>query len=115
MNYSKFKIAIIGLGYVGLPLAVEFGKKFDVFGYDINKKRINELCENYDSTNEITKIAFKKSKKLKFTSNLKEIKECNIFIITVPTPIYKIKNLIFHCCKCYKKIGDYIKKRYCYI
>ena len=74
MDYSKFKIGIIGLGYVGLPLALEFGKKFYAIGYDINEKRINELCEDYDSTNEISKIDLKKSKKLKFTSNFKWFK-----------------------------------------
>ena len=112
MNYSKFKIAIIGLGYVGLPLAVEFGKKFRVIGYDINNKRINELCENYDSTNEITKNAFKKSKKLKFTSNFKEIKDCNIFIITVPTPIYKNKKPNLSLVKnATKKLATILKKK----
>ena len=85
------KIAIIGLGYVGLPLAIEFGKKREVIGFDINKDRIVELKKNNDPTLEITQQEFKDSIYLSFTTNLNDLKNCNIFIVTVPTPIDKHK------------------------
>ena len=83
------KIAIIGMGYVGLPLAVAFSKKFNVIGYDIDTKRINNLINHDDKTNEILKNTLKNAKKLKFSYKLNEIKDCNIFIITVPTPVFR--------------------------
>jgi len=86
------KIAIIGLGYVGLPLAVEFGKKYSTIGFDANISRINELTSGYDSTGEITKRKLQSSIKLSLSSELTDIKDCNIFIIAVPTPIDKNKN-----------------------
>ena len=85
------KIALIGLGYVGLPLAVEFGKKRTVIGFDINKKRIFELKQGIDVTLETTNKELKESTYLSFTDNLDDIKDSNIFIITVPTPIDKNK------------------------
>ena len=85
------KIALIGLGYVGLPLAIEFGKKRDVIGFDINKDRIDLLRNNTDPTLEITKKEFTEAIYLKFTTNVEHLKECNIFIVTVPTPIDKHK------------------------
>lgn len=81
------KLAVIGLGYVGLPLAVEFGKKYTTFGYDINKSRIEELTAGNDSTLEVTSEEISSSKNLKFSADFREIQLCNIFIITVPTPI----------------------------
>jgi UDP-N-acetyl-D-galactosamine dehydrogenase len=81
------KIAIIGLGYVGLPLAVEFGKIRQVIGYDVNKKRVAELKNGYDRTLECTKEEIKKSEKLKITSLVKDITEAQIYILTVPTPV----------------------------
>tara|TARA_B110000008_G_C16928846_1_gene547888 strand:- start:133 stop:1401 length:1269 start_codon:yes stop_codon:yes gene_type:complete len=83
------KIALIGLGYVGLPLAIEFGKKRDVIGFDINKDRINKLKKGIDVTFETSKNEINEALNLKFTSNYKDIKNCEIFIITVPTPIKK--------------------------
>ena len=83
----KKKIAIIGLGYVGLPLAVEFGKKRNVVGFDINSKRVDELKKSIDVTLETTKQELESALKLTFTSNLEDIKECEIYIVTVPTPI----------------------------
>ena len=71
------KIGIIGLGYVGLPLAVEFGKKFETIGFDINKKRISELKIGFDRTLEVDNEEFQKSKKLSFTNHLKTIQKCN--------------------------------------
>jgi len=85
------KIAIIGLGYVGLPLAIEFGKKRDVIGFDINKDRIDLLKNNTDPILEITKKEFTEAIYLNFTTNVEHLKECNIFIVTVPTPIDKHK------------------------
>ena len=85
------KIAIIGLGYVGLPLAVEFGKKREVIGFDTNKDRIAELRKDNDLTLEVTKQEFKDSIYLSFTTNLNDLKDCNIFIVTVWTPIDKHK------------------------
>jgi len=87
MNSKSKKIGVIGLGYVGLPLAAEFGKKRDVIGYDINKKRIHELNNFVDSTLEISSDELKAAIRLSFTSNLNELKDCKIYIITVPTPI----------------------------
>ena len=84
---KKKYISIIGLGYVGLPLAVEFAKFFDVIAFDYNSKRINELRNNLDENNEIKKNELKKLKKLYFTENEKDLKKSNIFIIAVPTPI----------------------------
>ena len=86
------KIAIIGLGYVGLPLAVEFGKKFDTIGFDINRNRIEELNNKFDCTGELTPEDLDLSKNLILTDNLNAIRECNIYIITVPTPIDEDNN-----------------------
>jgi len=88
---DKIKVAVIGLGYVGLPLAIEVGKKYSTIGFDINKKRISELKECIDSTEELSLNQIKKSKKIRFTYNIEEIKLCNFYIIAVPTPINKKK------------------------
>ncbi|HCF4201833.1 TPA: Vi polysaccharide biosynthesis UDP-N-acetylglucosamine C-6 dehydrogenase TviB [Pseudomonas aeruginosa] len=81
------KAAVVGLGYVGLPLAVEFGKKRSVTGFDINHSRIRDLQKGYDSTLEVEKEELESAVYLKFTSTLSELQECNFFIVTVPTPI----------------------------
>jgi UDP-N-acetyl-D-glucosamine/UDP-N-acetyl-D-galactosamine dehydrogenase len=81
------KIALIGLGYVGLPLAVEFGKKFEVIGFDISKDRIDLLKKNQDPNLEINKNEFATSSYLSFSNSIDDIKDCNIYIVTVPTPI----------------------------
>ena len=87
----KKKIAIIGLGYVGLPLAVEFAKKFTVIGYDINPLRIQELTKGHDSTLEIEDhLLLSVSDNLHYSTNIEDTKNCNIYIITVPTPIDKV-------------------------
>ena len=80
-------IAIIGLGYVGLPLAVEFGKKHNVVGFDINARRLEELRAGHDRTLEVTSADLKAATRLSFSSNLDEIRPSNFFIVTVPTPI----------------------------
>ena len=89
MKLENLKIAVIGLGYVGLPLAVEFGKKRNTIGFDINKKRIKELKNKSDSTLEVSNKDLKNSLKLKLTSNEKKLMSANCYIITVPTPIDK--------------------------
>ena len=81
------KIAIIGLGYVGLPLAAEFGKKRIVVGFDINNNRITELNNGNDCTLETTPQALKDAIYLSYTNKIEDIKDCEIYIVTVPTPI----------------------------
>src|SRR5476651_1104816 len=96
---DKHKICIVGLGYVGLPLAIEFAKKFSVIGFDINKTRIDELSKRIDHTKEADLDALNNvisaSKNgidgLQFTSDLQDVKKCTIYIVTVPTPIDAFK------------------------
>lgn len=85
------KIGIIGLGYVGLPLAVEFGKMLEVVGFDINKERIGELKKGFDRTKEVDGTELKSSKKLTYSSDLNDLKSVNYFIVTVPTPVDEYK------------------------
>lgn len=85
--HSNQPIAIIGLGYVGLPLAVEFGKKRPVIGFDINAKRIAELQDGHDHTLETTPEELKAATRLTFTSRADDLRDCDVFIVTVPTPI----------------------------
>jgi UDP-N-acetyl-D-glucosamine/UDP-N-acetyl-D-galactosamine dehydrogenase len=87
MQLKEINLAIIGLGYVGLPLAVEFGKKRPVVGFDINQRRIDELKIGNDLTLETTKEELAAAKQLKYTTYLDDLRACNCFIITVPTPI----------------------------
>jgi UDP-N-acetyl-D-glucosamine/UDP-N-acetyl-D-galactosamine dehydrogenase len=85
-------IAIIGLGYVGLPLAVEFGKIHSVMGFDIHKQRITELKNGFDRTHEVSVEELNTAKHLQYTHQLDDLKNCNIFIVTVPTPVDNYKN-----------------------
>ena len=85
-NINK-KISVIGLGYVGLPLAVEFGKKYDVVGFDTDNSRIQELSSGIDRTNELTKEKISSAKNLKFSSSFKDLDNIDDYIITVPTPV----------------------------
>ncbi len=87
MQLAELRIAIIGLGYVGLPLAVEFGKKVPVVGFDIYQKRISELKSGRDHTLEVSPEELKQAVQLSYTTNLEDLKDCNFFIVTVPTPI----------------------------
>ncbi len=87
LQSNEIKICIIGLGYVGLPLAVEFGKKFKTIGFDINIQRLEELKDGYDQTLEITCDEIKLSNHLSFTSNIDDIRNADVYIVTVPTPI----------------------------
>ncbi|MDC0863367.1 nucleotide sugar dehydrogenase [Candidatus Pelagibacter sp.] len=89
---KKINLAIIGLGYVGLPLACEFAKKKNIVCFDINKERINQLLEGNDLTKEVTKKELKNVRpNILFTSNKKDLENINCYILTVPTPIYKSK------------------------
>ncbi len=88
---KDIKLAVIGLGYVGLPLALEFAKKKEVIGYDIYEKRIEELSSGKDKNLEFSKEELICSKQLNFTNNIQDLKSANCFIITVPTPIDKFK------------------------
>ncbi|HCK7399042.1 TPA: Vi polysaccharide biosynthesis UDP-N-acetylglucosamine C-6 dehydrogenase TviB [Acinetobacter baumannii] len=87
MQLADLRIAIIGLGYVGLPLAVEFGKKGPVIGFDINQNRIDELKSGKDHTLEVSPEELQKAEQLSFSANLDDLKTCNFFIVTVPTPV----------------------------
>ena len=87
MKSTDLNLAIVGLGYVGLPLAVEFGKKRNVIGFDINIERINQLENDQDLTLEVSKSDLKSAKKLSFTNKVDQISHCNCYIVTVPTPI----------------------------
>jgi UDP-N-acetyl-D-glucosamine/UDP-N-acetyl-D-galactosamine dehydrogenase len=91
MNLDQARLAIIGLGYVGLPLAVEFGKKRSVVGFDINGHRIDELRQGKDHTLEVSPEELAEAKQLEFSSDAEQLKRCSIFIVTVPTPIDQYK------------------------
>src|SRR5215470_5050151 len=92
LNLRKCRIGIVGLGYVGLPLAVEFGKHFDTVGFDVKKARIAELEAGRDSTLETTRAELKAATRLRFTTELKDLRSCRVFIVTVPTPIDEYKS-----------------------
>ena len=89
MNLENIKIAIIGLGYVGLPLAVEFGKRYATLGFDINTERIDQLRAGHDRTLETTTQELTSATRLLFDTDASSLAECNVFIVTVPTPIDK--------------------------
>jgi len=91
MSAPNFSVAVIGLGYVGLPLAVEFGKKRTVIGFDINEKRIAELRSGYDHTLETEVEELQAAKFLRFTTQIEDLRACNCYIVTVPTPIDEYK------------------------
>lgn len=104
-------IAIIGLGYVGLPLAVEFGKKYKTIGFDINNNRIDELKRGIDRTLEVDAENLKASNQLIFTSSLEELKAADFFIVTVPTPIDKNKRPdLIPLIKASETVGKVLKK-----
>lgn len=91
MTENEIKIAIIGMGYVGLPLAVEFGKKYKTIGFDINVDRLAELQRGHDSTLEVEDEELAAATYLSYSSALDDLKNCNVFIVTVPTPINEHK------------------------
>lgn len=88
---SNDRIGIIGLGYVGLPLAVEFGKVIEVIGFDINQKRIEELRQGHDRTDEVSDNELKEAKWLSYSSNPDDLRQVNYFMVTVPTPVDEYK------------------------
>lgn len=87
LELEEIKLAIVGLGYVGLPLAVEFGKKRQVLGFDINAQRIQALAARHDATREVSADELASATFLKFCEDVRYLAECNVFIVTVPTPI----------------------------
>lgn len=107
---SDVRIAVIGLGYVGLPLAVAFSRKYEVTGFDINKRRIQELKDAYDATKEISRRDLREAANLTFSWEETAVKDCNVFIVTVPTPVdhYKKPNLT-HLIKASATIGKMLK------
>ncbi|MBJ7265763.1 Vi polysaccharide biosynthesis UDP-N-acetylglucosamine C-6 dehydrogenase TviB [Idiomarina abyssalis] len=107
----QYRIAVIGLGYVGLPLAVEFGKIYSTVGFDINSQRINELTLGQDSTLEVDNKELECASFLSYTHKVDDIKNCNVFIVTVPTPINKSKQPdLSPLLKASKTIGSALKK-----
>ena len=122
MNNIDIKIGVIGLWYVGLPLAIEFSKKYPVLGFDINKKRVTELKRFVDETLEICREELQKNsvddlkdldKKLGFfaTSNINNIKKCNFYVITVPTPVDKFNRpILTPLYKASETVGKVLKK-----
>ena len=108
---KDLKVAVVGLGYVGLPLALEFSKKRKIIGFDVNKRRVEELIVGFDRNKEFNKKKLKINRNLNYTSDFKKLIGSNCFIITVPTPINKFKkpNLSYlH--KASKIIGKILKK-----
>ena len=95
LTLKDAKIAVIGLGYVGLPLAVEFGKQFPTVGFDVNASRINELRDGVDVTREVTAAEMAAADQVSFTAELDDIRDCNVYVVTVPTPVddYKTPDL----------------------
>lgn len=110
-DIKSAKVGIIGLGYVGLPLAVEFGKQRETIGFDINQSRVDELIGGHDGTLECSDSELNEAKKLRYTTALAELKECNVFIVTVPTPIDEHKQPdLTPLIKASETLGKVIKK-----
>ena len=110
-NLQSAKIAMIGLGYVGLPLAVEFGKKYQTIGFDINEERIQQLRDGVDTTLEVEPELLASANLLQYTNQIDDIKDSNIYIVTVPTPIDKHKRPdLTPLVKASQTIGPILKK-----
>jgi len=110
-DISNAKVGIIGLGYVGLPLAIEFGKQRPTIGFDINQNRVSELCSGKDSTLECTEQELAEATKITYTTSLDELSGCNVFIVTVPTPIDEHKQPdLTPLIKASEALGSVIKK-----
>lgn len=111
MEFNTRKVAIIGLGYVGLPLAVEFGKKYKTLGFDINKSRIQELIDGYDSTLEVDEYELKEVKSLKYSYDVNDLESYDFYVVTVPTPINESKQPDLEpLVKASKMLGAVVKK-----
>jgi UDP-N-acetyl-D-galactosamine dehydrogenase len=91
MNLRRLQVGVIGLGYVGLPLAAEFGKRYATIGFDVNPVRIAELRRGRDSTLEVSAAELRDAQRLSFTTRLEDLKSCRVFVVTVPTPIDEYK------------------------
>ena len=111
MNLDNVHIAVIGQGYVGLPLAIAFGKKYPTIGFDINLSRIDDLKNGIDYTNEASPQLLTSASKLTFSSSISDVKECTIYIVTVPTPIDEFKTPDLTLLKAASKmLGEILKK-----
>ena len=111
LTLATVKLAVIGLGYVGLPLAVEFSKKRSVVGFDINQPRIDALVAGHDATLEVTDEELAQAHLLSYTANLDDLRQCNVFIVTVPTPINEHKQPdLTPLIKASETIGKVLKK-----
>jgi UDP-N-acetyl-D-galactosamine dehydrogenase len=111
MNLTKVNITIIGQGYVGLPLAIEFGKKYSTLGFDINSTRIDDLKKGIDHTNEASTEKLRSANQLTFSSDINDIKESNIYIVTVPTPVDEFKTPDLNPLRVSSKmLGEILKK-----
>ena len=111
LTLATVKLAVIGLGYVGLPLAVEFGKKRSVVGFDINQPRIDALVAGHDATLEVSDEELAQAHSLSYTANLEDLRQCNVFIVTVPTPINEHKQPdLTPLIKASETIGKVLKK-----
>ena len=111
LSLQEVKLAIIGLGYVGLPLAVEFGKRRSVVGFDINQQRIDALKAGHDATLEVSDDELKEASQLAYSASLDDLKSCNVFIVTVPTPIDEHKQPdLTPLIKASETIGSALKK-----
>ena len=110
-NLRNLKIGVIGLGYVGLPLAVEFGKRFNTVGFDIKAARVEELARGHDSTLEVDEAELKRATRLGYTTSLKDLAACRVFIVTVPTPIDEYKRPeLTPLIKASESVGQVLKK-----
>lgn len=92
LDLKKTKIGVIGLGYVGLPLFIEFSKKYNVIGFDVNQTRINQLKSGIDVTLEVSDFDRYAAMDMKFSDNIEDLKQCNVYIVAVPTPIDQFKS-----------------------
>lgn len=111
VSLQEVKLAVIGLGYVGLPLAVEFGKHRSVVGFDINNSRIEALQAGHDATLEVSDVELKQAEMLSYTAKLEDLQACNVFIVTVPTPIDEHKQPdLTPLIKASESIGKILKK-----
>ncbi len=113
LQKNKYNIGIIGLGYVGLPLSIELGKKFKIIAYDVNLERIKKLKSFVDTNNEISSSKIRSvNKNINFTNNSSDLKNCNFYIITVPTPIdQKKKPDLKYLIDATKNVGKKLKKK----
>src|ERR1017187_5348354 len=110
-NLRKCRVGIVGLGYVGLPLAVEFGKHFETVGFDVNPERIRELKAGRDSTREASPEELRSASRLQFTTRLQDLKPCGVMIVTVPTPIDQYKRPeLTPLIRASESIGEVLKK-----